>query len=69
MEDLEKQFITSFNNYLTQEAKKLCEDILVMIGEQDEMLKKKQKFLLYVFLILNQMELKLQNWKNYVKII
>ena len=41
MEDLEKQFITSSNTTLVQEAKKLCEDILVMIGEKEEMLLRK----------------------------
>ena len=50
MEDLEKQFITSSNTTLTQEAKKLCEDILVVIGEQDEMLLDKAKVFCDYFL-------------------
>ena len=41
MEDIKKQFITSCLSTLTKEAKKICEDILVMIGEQDEMLMSK----------------------------
>ena len=50
MEDNLKQFISSCNNILTQEAKKICEDILVMIGEQDEMLLEKAKVFCYYFL-------------------
>ena len=50
MEDLEKQFITSFNTTLVQEAKKICEDILVMIGEKDEMLKRKAEVFADYFL-------------------
>ena len=43
MEDLEKQFITSFQSILTQEGKEICEEILVMIGEKDEMMLEKAK--------------------------
>ena len=50
MEDVEKQFITSYNTILTQEAKKLCEDILVMIGEKEEMLKRKAEVFALCFL-------------------
>ena len=41
MEDLEKQFITSCQSILTQEGKEICEEVLVMIGEKDEMLMSK----------------------------
>ena len=41
MEDLEKQFITSCQSILTQEGKEICEKILVMIGDQDELMMKK----------------------------
>ena len=41
MEDLEKQFITSCQSILTQEGKEICEEILVMIGDQDELMIKK----------------------------
>ena len=41
MEDLEKQFITSCQSLLTQEGKEICEEVLVMIGAQDEMMMKK----------------------------
>ena len=41
MEDLEKQFITSCQSILKQEGKEICEEILVMIGEKDEMMMKK----------------------------
>lgn len=50
MEDLETQFITSYNTTLVQEAKKICEDILVMIGEKDEMLKRKAEVFADYFL-------------------
>ena len=41
MEDIEKQFITSCQSILTQEGKEICEEVLVMIGAQDEMMMKK----------------------------
>ena len=41
MEDLEKQFITSCQSILTQQGKEICKEILVMIGEKDEMMMKK----------------------------
>ena len=50
MEDLEKQFITSSQSTLVQEAKKICKDILVMIGEKDEMLMDKSKVFCEYFL-------------------
>ena len=37
MEDLEKQFITSCQSILLKEGKEICEEILVMMGEKDEM--------------------------------
>ena len=43
MEDLEKQFITSFQSILLKEGKEICEEILVMIGEKDEMVLEKAK--------------------------
>ena len=43
MEKLEKQFITSCQSTLTQEGKEICEEILVMIGEKDEMMLEKAK--------------------------
>ena len=61
MEEFEKQFIYSCNTTLVQEAKKLCEDILVIIGEQEEMLKKKLQSTVVIFLIIYQMELKIQS--------
>ena len=41
MEDLEKQFITSCQSILAQEGKEICEEVLVMIGVQDELMMKK----------------------------
>lgn len=43
MEDIEKHFISSYKSNLTQEGKEICEEILVMIGEKDEMLIDKAK--------------------------
>ena len=43
MEDLEKQFITSLQSILTQEGKEICEEVLVMIGEKDELMMEKAK--------------------------
>ena len=50
MEDLEKQFITSCVSTLTQEGKEICEDILIFIGLQDEMLIDKDKVFCEYFL-------------------
>ena len=50
MEEIKKQFITSCNTTLIQEAKEICEDILVMIGEQDEMLMEKAEVFCNYFL-------------------
>ena len=41
MEQLEKQFITSFQSVLLKEGKEICEQILAMIGEKDEMVLEK----------------------------
>ena len=43
MEDLEKQFITSCQSILLKEGKEICEEVLVMIGEKDEMMMEKAK--------------------------
>ena len=50
MEDLEKQFITSCQSILTQEGKEICEEVLVMIGEKDEMMMEKAKAFCEFFL-------------------
>ena len=43
MEQIEKQFITSYQSFLLKEGKEICEEILVMIGEKDEMVLEKAK--------------------------
>ena len=43
MEDLEKQFITSYQSILLKEGKEICEEVLVMIGEKDELMMEKAK--------------------------
>ena len=43
MEDLEKQFITSYESTLAKEGKEICEKILVYIGEKDKMIMEKAK--------------------------
>ena len=53
MEDLEKQFITSFQSILLKEGKEICEEILVMIGEKDEMVLEKAKAFCEFFLSYN----------------
>ena len=50
MGDLEKQFITSCQSILAQEGKEICEEILVMIGEKDEMMMEKAKAFCEFFL-------------------
>ena len=50
MEDLEKQFITSCQSILLKEGKEVCEEILVMIGEKDEMVLEKAKAFCEFFL-------------------
>ena len=41
MEKLEEQFITSCQSLLVKEGKEICKEVLVMIGEKDEMMMKK----------------------------
>ena len=53
MEDLEKQFITSCKSILLKEGKEICEEILVMIGEKDEMVLEKAKAFCEFFLSYN----------------
>ena len=43
MEQIEKQFITSYQSNLAKKGKEICEEILVMIGEKDEMMMEKAK--------------------------
>ena len=50
MEDLEKQFITSYESNLAAEGKEICEKILVYIGEKDEMMLEKAKVFCNFFL-------------------
>ena len=50
MEKIEKQFITSFQSILLKEGKEICEEILVMIGEKDEMVLEKAKAFCEFFL-------------------
>ena len=78
MEDLEKQFITSCQSILTQEGKEICEEVLVMVGEKDEMVLEKAKafceFFLYYKLegvntekLLEKCENYLENLNNFYK--
>ena len=53
MEKLEEQFITSCQSILTQEGKEICEEVLVMIGEKDEMMMKKALAFCEFFLFYN----------------
>ena len=71
MEDLQKQFITSFQSILTQEGKEICKEVLVMIGEQDELMMKKtiafcDFFLSYKLDGVNDKKLK-ERCKKYLK--
>ena len=50
MEDFTKKFITSCKSTLTQEGKEICEHILIVIGEQDEMLIRKANVFCEFFL-------------------
>ena len=50
MEDLEKQFITSCISTLNTEGKEICEEVLVMIGEKDEMMMEKAEVFCNYFL-------------------
>ena len=51
MEDLEKQFITSCESLLTQEGKEICEEVLGMVGECDELMMKKALAFCEFFLV------------------
>ena len=53
MEDLKKQFITSCQSILTQEGKEICEEVLVMIGGQDELMMQKALAFCDFFLFCN----------------
>ena len=50
MEDLEKDFINSCKSTLKQEGKEICEDILIFVGLQDEMLIDKARVFCEYFL-------------------
>ena len=50
MEDIENQFITSCRSFLTDKAKEVCEEILVFLGEKDEMKRMKAKVFCEFFL-------------------
>ena len=50
MEQIEKDFINSCQSILTQEGKEICEEVLVMIGEKDEMMMEKAKAFCKFFL-------------------
>ena len=43
MEDLEKQFITSYQSNLAKEGKEICEEVFVMIGDKDELILEKAR--------------------------
>ena len=71
MEDLEKQFITSCKSTLTKEGKEICEEVLVMIGEKDEMVLEKAKVYCEFFLSYNlegvNAEKLLERCKKYIE--
>ena len=50
MEDIEEQFITSYKSKLTKKGEEVCKDILVFIGEKDEMKRMKAKAFCEFFL-------------------
>ena len=50
MEDIENQFITSCQSFLTDKGEEICEEILVMIGEKDKMKRMKAKVFCEFFL-------------------
>ena len=71
MEDIENQFITSCRSFLTDKAKEVCEEILVMIGDKDELMLEKAKafcefFLSYKLDGVNTEKL-LERCKNYLE--
>ena len=50
MEDLEKQFITSYLSILAQEGKEICKEVYVMVGDKDELMMEKAKAFCEFFL-------------------
>ena len=71
MEDLEKQFTTSCQSILKQKGKEICEEILVMIGEKDELMMEKAKAFCEFFMTykLDGVDTKklIERCKNFVK--
>ena len=70
MEDIEKQFINSCKSKLTIQGEEICKEILVFIGEKDEMKRMKAKVFCEFFLSLKlegveDSELK-EKCKNYL---
>ena len=43
MEQIEKQFITSYQSNLAKEGKEICEEVVVMIGDKDELILEKAR--------------------------
>ena len=43
MEQIEKQFITSYRSILAQEGKEICEEVFSMIGDKDELILEKAR--------------------------
>ena len=41
MEDLEKQFITSYESHLAKEGKEICKEVDSIIGDKDELMVEK----------------------------
>ena len=41
MEDLEKQFITSYESHLAKEGKEICKEVYSIIGDNDELMVEK----------------------------
>ena len=69
MEDIEKNFITSFQSILLKEGKEICKKILVMIGEKDEMVLEKAKVFCEFFLSLKLEGVEDSELKKNVEII
>ena len=67
MKDIEKQFITSCQSFLTDKGEEICKEILVMIGEKDEMKRMKAKVFCEFFLSYELEDSKLkEKCKNYL---
>ena len=69
MEDIEKNFITSFQSILLKEGKEICKKFLVMIGEKDEMVLEKAKVFCEFFLSLKLEGVEDSELKKNVEII